>query len=1535
MIHSTKRTTSEAETNRSENDVSGPLQDIPNSPHPAFVLVAVLAACVALISAEATLHTAAAHQASPRQCANGVAVPNPEENPGLMSDCKALLVSGDALAGSAYLDWSTDAPIEEWEGVMLGGKPLRVRLLDLQNRKLTGTVPPELGSLSNLGVLEISDNQLAGNIPPSLGNLPHLRELNLGGNQLVGPIPAGIGRLSELYVLELWDNGLSGPTPSELANLELWHLLLGNNQLTGEIPPWLGDLEDLYYLDLSRNRLTGEIPAGLGRAQRLGRLFLGGNLLTGCVPPDLRGVSDVFTDNEPDNDLHEIGLPFCDVLLSGITLDSGELTPEFDPYQTRYSAAVVSPVAHLVLTNEHAALIARVVPGMTIQSIGTLEHTVVLDADPTTIAIEVVSEDELATYTYTIKITWTGSPGTPIITDVTPGGGRLVVSWTEPAEPGVDDITTYDLRHIESSTAGRSPASWTVVEDLWDAKAGGDLTYAVTGLSAGTEYDVQVRAVIDGGTGPWSEIATGVPGSSCVAEGAVEDKAEAGLVSDCETLLVAGETLAGSASAMLDWSASRPIAEWEGVTVAGTPRRVTQLDLRGYASVRQELTGTVPPSLGHLTGLQRLYLGHNRLTGSIPPALASLSNLHELGIPYNRLTGELPPELGNLLNLRTLDLRNNQLSGSIPSELGNLANLEELGLRENLLSGEIPGALSNLTSLTALSLGGNSLTGTVPPWLANMTHLQLLGLDGNQLTGTIPPWLGSLIHLVYLSLADNQLTGTIPPELGSLTNLEYLCLGGNQLTGAIPPELGNLTKLNEVLDLSNNQLTGSIPPTLGSLSALFNLDLSNNRLTGPVPPELGSIPFLHRLFLNENLLGGPIPKELGGLSALVELDLSGNQLTGPIPPGFGSLTELYKVDLSENRLRGEIPVKLGDLVNLVELNLAENYLTGIIPPELGGLTMLRSLWLSLNQLSGCIPEKLRDVPDNDLFGLGLPFCDVLLSGITIDSAELTPQFEPYHTRYSAAVVPPVAHLVLTNEHAALIARVVPGMTIQSIGTLEHTVVLDADPTTIAIEVVSEDELATYTYTIKITWTGSPGTPVITDITSGGGSLVVSWTAPAQPGVDDIITYDLRYIESSATDSSPASWTVVEDLWDAKAGGDLTYAVTGLSAGTEYDVQVRAVIDGGTGPWSEIATGVPGSSCVAEGAVEDKAEAGLVSDCETLLVAGETLAGSASAMLDWSASRPIAEWEGVTVAGTPRRVTGLNLRGRGLTGTIAPELGRLTHLERLHLDDNNLTGPIPDLGGLASLKTLWLKGNELSGTIPSGLGTLSDLVQLNLHHNDLTGSIPVELGDLTNLEGLWLHANDLSGTIPAELGNLHKLKWLWLYGNELTGDIPAELNRLYRLVELNLHHNYLHGTIPAELGDLTNLEGLWLHRNELEGAIPPALGRLSRLEWLSLYRNAFDGEIPAELGGLSKLKRLYLHHNRLSGAIPSALGDLTALTDLWLNDNEFTGPIPFELDNLDNLQRIRMRDNAFTGCIPEDLAAVPNSDLDKLGLEVCD
>ena len=175
------------------------------------------------------------------------------------------------------------------------GNLVNLRSLYLSRTNLSGTIPPELGNLHNLEILYLSRNRrLSGPIPPELGNLGSLRSLWLDSNQLSGPIPPELGNLKNLRELILFENHLSGTMPSELGDLDnLRRLSVYSNELSGPIPSRLGELARLEELLVSFNQLSGPIPRELGSLDRLSRLYLNYNDLEGPVPSRFRGMSSL------------------------------------------------------------------------------------------------------------------------------------------------------------------------------------------------------------------------------------------------------------------------------------------------------------------------------------------------------------------------------------------------------------------------------------------------------------------------------------------------------------------------------------------------------------------------------------------------------------------------------------------------------------------------------------------------------------------------------------------------------------------------------------------------------------------------------------------------------------------------------------------------------------------------------------------------------------------------------------------------------------------------------------------------------------------------------------------------------------------------------------------------------------------------------------------------------------------------------------------------------------------------------------------
>merc|ERR1711907_466162 len=86
----------------------------------------------------------------------------------------------------------------------------------------------------------------------------------LDGNQITGTIPTEIGLMTDLASFSIANSTLSGTIPDEIGNLhQLRRLWLFNNKLTGSIPQALNKLELLEVVELRGNKFVGDMPQGV------------------------------------------------------------------------------------------------------------------------------------------------------------------------------------------------------------------------------------------------------------------------------------------------------------------------------------------------------------------------------------------------------------------------------------------------------------------------------------------------------------------------------------------------------------------------------------------------------------------------------------------------------------------------------------------------------------------------------------------------------------------------------------------------------------------------------------------------------------------------------------------------------------------------------------------------------------------------------------------------------------------------------------------------------------------------------------------------------------------------------------------------------------------------------------------------------------------------------------------------------------------------------------------------------------------------
>ena len=138
----------------------------------------------------------------------------------------------------------------------------------------------------------------------------------------------------------------------------------------------------------------------------------------------------------------------------------------------------------------------------------------------------------------------------------------------------------------------------------------------------------------------------------------------------------------------------------------------------------------------------------------------------------------------------------------------------------------------------------------------------------------------------------------------------------------------------------------------------------------------------------------------------------------------------------------------------------------------------------------------------------------------------------------------------------------------------------------------------------------------------------------------------------------------------------------------------------------------------------------------------------------------ARWESLTcVAGGT--VNGVVKSGKhaGANISLPSALGQLSGLTRLSLRDRNhtLTGTIPsEIGQLSRLAVLELDDSSLRGDLPRQLASLTSLRILDLARTDVAGTLPTQLAQLTRLTRLHLSETRVSGFLPSQLGSLSML-----------------------------------------------------------------------------------------------------------------------------------------------------------------------------------
>ncbi|KAK2976300.1 hypothetical protein RJ640_002728 [Escallonia rubra] len=174
------------------------------------------------------------------------------------------------------------------------------------------------------------------------------------------------------------------------------------------------------------------------------------------------------------------------------------------------------------------------------------------------------------------------------------------------------------------------------------------------------------------------------------------------------------------------------------------------------------------------------------------------------------------------------------------------------------------------------------------------------------------------------------------------------------------------------------------------------------------------------------------------------------------------------------------------------------------------------------------------------------------------------------------------------------------------------------------------------------------------------------------------------------------------------------------------------------------------------------------DRQALLAVKDLISGDPLAVLSsWNQSVHFCHWQGVTCGVRHQRVTGLDLSSQELVGSLSPQIGNLTFLRAIRLDNiprpyskrnwstlsSEISFPVqqflpsgnlpPDIGlTLPNLQLVGLGSDNFSGPVPPSIVNASGLVNFDISANNFS-----------KLTTLFLGENHISGTIPRDIGNL--------------------------------------------------------------------------------------------------------------------------------------------------------------------------------------
>ncbi|KAG6396119.1 hypothetical protein SASPL_142259 [Salvia splendens] len=598
-----------------------------------------------------------------------------------------------------------------------------LRILSLPFNELSGEIPVEIWGLEKLEVLDLEGNLISGSLPSQFSGLRSLRVLNLGFNQINGGIPSSLSNCSGLQIVNLAGNQINGSIPQFIGEFrDFWGLYLSYNLLTGLIPVEIGDnCGKLEHLDLSGNYLTDGIPKTIGNCRGLKTLLLYSNLLEDEIPSQLGQLSE---------------LEVLDISRNSF---SGAIPKELGN---------CTKLSILVLSNLWDPL-----PNVSSLGGGYSSDKLAYTTDDYnfyegSIPVEVTSLSNL-------RMLW---------------APRAILRGDFPANWG-------SCSNLELLSLPNNFFSGKISDGLSNCKKLHFLDLSLNKLSGGindklpvpcmTFFDISGNSL--SGPIPEFEYEECPPIQSINVDAFdVYDPSLAyvtyfGYRNQIETALPVNR-IGASLLVMHNFGSNNLNGPLQAMPVSSS--RLGKQTAYAFLAGGNNLTGSFLGAFSEkcdLAGGIIVNVTNNRLFGQVPADIAELcKTLTVLDVSSNQISGSLPPTIGDMASLRVLDVSRNLLQGPVPASLGRIKDLRFLSLSGNKLDGPIPPSLGQLQSIEVLDLSSNVLSGGIPDVLVKLRNLTVLLLNNNRLSGPIPLGIASVSTLSAFNVSFNDLSGPLP-----------------------------------------------------------------------------------------------------------------------------------------------------------------------------------------------------------------------------------------------------------------------------------------------------------------------------------------------------------------------------------------------------------------------------------------------------------------------------------------------------------------------------------------------------------------------------------------------------------------------------------------------------------------------------------------------------------------------------------------------------------------------------------------------------